>query len=166
MPPLHINIKKEKNKPSVLTCTRLDNTTTYIKLYPNLEIHDIAHFVVETHLQYQNAFYGLLAQGYNIQDFELPKGKRPEDLIPNNLSAEALITEHIVNLLQVEYINAKEDIDFIKFLTEILKENQLPFPDKLTEELLNSIRKELFKQMHLWNTICFEDNFQLVFDVS
>lgn len=164
--PLKIHIKKSKNKPSILTCIRTDNTTTYSKLYPNLEIHDIAHFIVESHLQYKNAFYGLLAQGFNIQDFELPIGKRPEDLIPKNLAPEALTTEHIVNLLQVEYINSKEDIDFIKLLTEILKGNQLPFPNKLTNKLLSSIRKDLLKQMNLWNKMGFEDHLQLVFNPS
>ena len=100
---LTITLSKEIGKRTILKCTRKDGSSTFAKLYPNLEIHDIAHYVVEQHLGFRNAFYGLLAKGYTIEDFQLPKAERPSALHPKNLHPEALITEHLVNLIQTHF---------------------------------------------------------------
>ena len=108
---LQIKIKKEYNKPSTLSCTREDGSITYAKLQVDFEIHDIAHYVVEQQLQLKNAFYGLLCQGYQINDFLLPKKERPEALQPENLPPEALATEHLVNLLTIDFVQSENQME-------------------------------------------------------
>ncbi len=66
---LSIEIRKNDQRPSILHCTREDGSVTFAKLHPNLEIHDITHYVVEQHLNFSNAFYGLLSQGHDIFRF-------------------------------------------------------------------------------------------------
>ncbi|MEO0573450.1 MAG: hypothetical protein AAF039_17240 [Bacteroidota bacterium] len=99
---MEIQFKKLINKPSTLTCVRIDGPTTWIKLYPGIEAHDLAHYAVETALEFQDAFYGMVAKGSNMEDFELPRDIRPETVLPQNLSEEALITEHLVNLIMTK----------------------------------------------------------------
>ena len=55
------------------------------------------HYAVETTLHFKNAFFGMLAGGISISDFELPKDQRPFAY-----SEEALVAESIVNLLSME----------------------------------------------------------------
>ena len=93
-----IRFKKGKNqwkhKPDTLTCVREDGSITWAYLHRGFVHHDFAHYVVETTLGFENAFFGLVAKGHDIPDFSEPKGQRPFD-IPK----EAMDTEPIVALL-------------------------------------------------------------------
>lgn len=150
---LSIHIKKINDAPSVLKVKRPDGTTTYSKLQVNFEIHDIAHFVVEKQLRLKNAFYGLLSQGYQINDFLLPKEERPVALQPQNIPREALATEHLVNLLTIDFMSMEPEMDISKTLEEILEGNELSFPEKVDKEKLISIQKELTDLMTQWNKL-------------
>lgn len=151
---LRIQLKKKHQNAVILNCIRSDGSNTYAKLYPNLEIHDIAHYVVEKYLGFTHAFYGLLAQGYEIGDFQLPKEERPAALQPKNLYPEALITEHIVNLLQLDFQHTSADqMNLFRTIGAILKENALPFPRQLNQERLQDIRQELKRLMNDWKQV-------------
>ena len=147
---LTITLTKETGKRTILKCMREDGSSTFTKLYPNLEIHDIAHYVVEQHLGFRNAFYGLLAKGYTIEDFQLPKNDRPIALHPNNLHPEALITEHLVNLIQTHYNSPYPTHEIMISFQHILKENGLPFPKKLNADLWELIQKKVVHFMEEW----------------
>ncbi len=150
---LSIRIKKGKNSQSTMTVIRKNGTKTYSKLPYNFEIHDIAHFVVEKQLKLTDSFYGLLAQGYQIQDFQLPKEERPKALWPQNIPEEAIIVEHIVNLLTIDYLHTDAKMNLSKELETILKEKKLFF-DKLPDSAkIGTIQKELGQLMTKWNKL-------------
>jgi hypothetical protein len=67
---LTITLKKMLTKPSILSSTRNDGSTTWSKLHRGLETHDLAHYAVESTLRFSKAFYGIINEGYNISDFE------------------------------------------------------------------------------------------------
>ena len=136
-----IEFKKMESEQFVLTCTRDDGSVTWAKLKPRMEYHDLAHFVVEKELQLRNAFYGMVEQGHDIQDFEIARDQRPDELIPANLSKESIQTEHIVNLLMSETLNYGQDENFLERLRTILEDNNISFPVVLTDESLERIRK-------------------------
>jgi len=148
-----IQLKKRIVKPTVLECIREDGSSTWSKLHQGTVSHDIAHYAVETVLGFTKAFYGIIASGFNIDDFELPKNERPEALKPSQLDASALQTEHIVNLLQVEFFNSGENQDFIAELTTILSENHIPFPENLNSKTLKSIRTLFSNLLQQWNSL-------------
>lgn len=150
---LSIRIKKVTDAPSVLIVERSDGSKTYSKLEPDFEIHDIAHFVVEKQLNCKNAFYGMLAQGYRIDEFQLPKEVRPRALWPQNMPQEAFVTEHLVNLLTIDFMQSETEMDIAKILESILKDKGLPFPSTLDNEKLASIRNELSDLMAKWNEL-------------
>ncbi|MDC8003219.1 hypothetical protein POV27_04110 [Aureisphaera galaxeae] len=161
-----IQFKKGLQKPSILTCIRKDGSTTWTSLRKEIEIHDFGHYAVETVLGFSKAFYGLLAEGYNIEDFELPREQRPEALIPANIPAEALQAEHIVNLLMVSLHQDDESLDFITTLTTILEENQIDFPAVLTSETLTRIEQKLKELMHQWHILQEGEILELSFSIS
>ena len=96
---LSIRLKRHPDGATSLTCTRADGSSTWQRfegptamVFP---VHDLTHFAVETTLGYRRGFYGLLAEGWNIQDFAKPWPRGP---IPE----EARKVELIVGFLDAE----------------------------------------------------------------
>ncbi len=133
-------------------------------MHPGFEAHDLAHFAVETELGFKKAFYGLLADGYTIQDFELPRDQRPEALMPVNLPPESLQTEHMVNLLMTEYQHP-EGFNFETTLKEILEEHELGQPIGLTAASLERIRGSFHELLSRWNALAEGEELHLTFEV-
>ncbi|HKW09168.1 MAG TPA: hypothetical protein VJO33_02245 [Gemmatimonadaceae bacterium] len=85
MPDLTIRFKRHPDGTSSLTCVRADGSTTWQRQKGSLgqvfPPHDLTHFAVETTLGYGRGFYGLIADGWNIEDFAKPwpKGPIPEE---------------------------------------------------------------------------------------
>lgn len=154
-------MKKNTPKPATLTCWRADGTYTWAKLHQGFEDHDLAHVAVESILEFENAFFGLIIKGFDIQAYELPKEVKPEELQSYNLPEEALQTEHLVNLLQTEYWNNELIPNLLEMLENILKKNNIPFPKKLTQEKLEEIKKAYRENIKLWKEV--EINSKLVF---
>ncbi|MEP0263756.1 hypothetical protein [Dokdonia sp.] len=150
---LRVQLHKNTGKNVILKCIRQDNSITWSKLHPNTEYHDLAHMVIEEVLLFKNSFFGMISNGINISDFELPEHQKPEALKGNNLPKESLVTEHLVNLLMIEHFNATSYIDFLNQAQHILTENKLPFPTVLTEEKLATIRKEYKLLINSWHAI-------------
>jgi len=85
MPDLKIRFKRHPDGSASLTCVRSDGSTTwqrqqgsYGQVFPP---HDLTHYAVETTLGYRRGFYGLIADGWNIEDFAKPwpNGPIPEE---------------------------------------------------------------------------------------
>ena len=131
---MQIEFTRTKEDQLVLRMTRNDGSVTWSKIHKGLEAHDVAHYAVESVLGLKNSFFGLIAKGASIQDFD------DKDKIPL-LPIEALQTEHLVNLLQVEGLNAHNDLDIISLLKEILDENEIPLISDLNAHSLKEIRK-------------------------
>jgi len=161
---LQIRLKKEYNKPSTLNCIRENGSTTYSKIQLDFEIYDIAHYVVEKQLRLKNAFYGLLSQGYQINDFMLPNEKRPEALQPQNLRSEALATEHLVNLLTIYFMQTDSEMEIAKELNNILQEKNLSFPEKVSPEKIILIQKELANLMNRWHKLKSSETLEMIFE--
>ncbi|MDP9178723.1 MAG: hypothetical protein M3O61_13655, partial [Gemmatimonadota bacterium] len=81
MPDLLIRIKKNKDSSASLACVRADGSTTWQRQDGQLGVffppHDLTHYAIEAVLGYRNAFYGLIADGWEISDFDtpFPRGK-------------------------------------------------------------------------------------------
>ena len=91
MDPLTIRIKKKSDGTAALTCTRSDGTVTWQRqegaqgaFFPP---HDLTHYAVETVLAHRRGFYGLVAEGWDFEDFGTPwpRGPMPADSDPSEL---------------------------------------------------------------------------------
>ena len=147
-----ISFRKEENKPPLFTFRRSDGSLTWNKL-KNLPVeHDLAHYAVETILRFDQSFYGLLDQGFAVDDFERPRDKRPQALLPTNLPLQAHQAEHIVGLLQTEWVCGPNPT-FIEDLKKTLGGKGLAYPEQLTNQQLNEIRNAYLELVHEWNTL-------------
>ena len=96
---LLIQITKRVDGSSVLRCVRSDGSVTWQKQDSKhaafFAYHDLTHFAVESVLGYRQGFFGLIAQGWEIED---TTGKGSRGRLPD----EALEVENLVGLLDRE----------------------------------------------------------------
>jgi hypothetical protein len=95
---LQIEIVKQPDGAGVLRCTRQDGSVTWqkqAKHAAHFALHDLTHYAVETALGYRCGFFGLIAQGWDMED---TTGKGARGPVP----AEAIEVERIVGLFDSE----------------------------------------------------------------
>ncbi|MBV9147559.1 MAG: hypothetical protein JO065_16715 [Acidobacteria bacterium] len=96
--PLQLEIVKRADGSGLLRCTRADGSVTWQKQSrhaAHFSLHDLTHYSVETSLGYRHAFFGLIAEGWEIED---TTGKGSRGALP----PEALEVERIVGLFDAE----------------------------------------------------------------
>jgi hypothetical protein len=85
---LSIRLTRRGDGSVLLELRRADGTTTWQKRSgPAAEffaVHDLTHYAVETELGFRRAFYGLVAEGWDLSDFGTPwpRGPMPADALP------------------------------------------------------------------------------------
>lgn len=132
-----VSLSKRADGSGVLRVVRDDGTATWQKqndrLAPFFALHDLTHFAVESVLGCKRGFFGLIAEGWEIDD-TTGKGTR------GSLPPEAGEVEHFVNIFSVpggSMLNADE-------FNEAAGQAR-----KLTEDEIAQVRKrrsELFRQ--------------------
>lgn len=105
MSDLVIRIKKKTDGSAALSCLRPDGSVTWQRqeglqgrFFP---LHDLTHYTVETVLGLDHGFFGLIAQGWDMED---TGGKGPRGPLP----PEAITVEHIVGGLDAERASGTE----------------------------------------------------------
>jgi hypothetical protein len=132
---LRIQITKRSDGGGVLRCTRADGSVTWQKQTArhaaHFALHDLTHFAVESTLGFKRAFYGLIAEGWEIED-TTGKGAR------GKLPQEAADAERIVGLFDTERAG------MVIYMAEEFNEHS---PRQFKDEDLARVRKlrsELF----------------------
>ncbi len=150
-----IRFKKGKNqhkhKPDTLTCIRDDESVTWIHIHRGFVQHDFAHYVVETTLGFQDAFFGLVAKGYDIPDFSLSTSERPF-----KIPREAMVAEPIVALLQAELWES--------FPEPLIQPDSAELPANVTPAQIETMRQHLRNLLHQWDNLVPGDSMDLQFD--
>ena len=99
MPLLHVCLTKHPDGGSILKCIRDDGSATWQRHHGRtgafFPLHDLTHFAVESVLGVRRAFYGLIAEGWDIED---TTGKGSRGALP----PEALAVERLVGALDLE----------------------------------------------------------------
>jgi hypothetical protein len=105
MPELRIQLTKRADGGAVLRCVRADGSATWQRqdghqaaFFP---LHDLTHYTVETVLGFRDGFFGLIADGWAVED---TSGKGARGPLP----PEALVVERLVGLLDVERTTGNE----------------------------------------------------------
>ena len=95
---LIVQIAKRADGCGVLRCTRADGSVTWQKQTrhaAHFALHDLTHFAVESTLGFRRGFFGLIAEGWDIDD---TTGKGDRGPLPR----EAVEVERIVGLFDTE----------------------------------------------------------------
>ena len=163
MPDLLIRIKKHTDGRASLTCARADGTVTWQRqegaqagFFPR---HDLTHYAVETTLPDRRAFYCLVAEGWDLRDFEppYPRGRIPTD---------ALGVEVIVGFLDVERGTGQpmSAADFNEKARVYFEERGTIAPARLTDMDLDRIREAMLGLFAQWVAVAPGDMLELRYD--
>ena len=150
---------KKNETDSVFSCTRKDGSKTWRHIIPFFISHDICHFAVEKILCLKNGFYRMVAAGIDINEFDLPKEERKFVI-----SEEAIFTEHLVNLLTIEYAQGKMD-NFMEVFSALYEQHAgTDFYTVLTGEKLSEIRNFFNDLMQQWHLLPVHKTMTLFFE--
>jgi hypothetical protein len=96
---MRVEIAKKVDGAGVLRCVRADGSVAWQKQTnrhaAHFALHDLTHFAVETTLGYRRGFFGLVADGWEIEE---TTGKS----VRGSPGPEAMEVESIVGLFDVE----------------------------------------------------------------
>jgi len=151
-----VEIIKRADGAGVLRCTRDDGSVTWQKQTDRhaafFSLHDLTHFAVETMLECRRGFFGLIAEGWEIED---TTGKGSRGALPE----EAAKVEHLVGLFDGERASGAI------WTLEEFQEFGGPGAGNLTEAQIAAIRRrrgELFQQ---WSAVPAGEALRLQFPV-
>ncbi len=150
---MRIEIAKQPDGAGVLRCTRQDGSVTWQKQTRHalhFALHDLTHYAVETILGYRRGFFGLIAEGWDVDD---TSGKSARGILP----AEAIEVEQIVGLFDSE--RASRSLWSAEELSALA-------PRALTDaevERVRALRAGLFRQ---WSAIAPGQRLELTFEIK
>lgn len=146
---MKVRWSKGRDKPDSLTCTRDDGSVSLTQLRPGFgPEHDFAHFAVESVLRRRQSFFGLVAGGMNIQDFEQSGVRQALDL-PD----EAQQTEAFVYQLQIELRQGARQDEFLGTVRMSCQRQGLPVPEDCDEEAVKKIRLAVRALIKDWDKL-------------
>jgi hypothetical protein len=164
MPELSIRIKKKNDGSAALSCTRADGSTTWQRQDGQLglffPLHDLTHYAVETVLGFKRAFYGLLAEGWDITSFNEPG-------ISKRLPEDAGLAEVLVGFFDVERATGTRASaeDFNWKIQTYYDEHATPTPTfRMTDDQLDRIRAVRADLFARWHAVQPGDALELSFD--
>jgi hypothetical protein len=164
MADLLIRIKKKTDGSAALSCVRPDGSTTWQRQEGQLgrffPLHDLTHYAVETVLGFQRAFYGLLADGWDLSDFGTSgsRGKIPD---------EAGLAESVVGFFDLERMTGERATaeEMNARLQSFRADRGLPpTAFRVTDEQIariRALRADLFAR---WNAVPPGEALELSFD--
>lgn len=155
-----VQLKKGRDAPPTLICIRADGTRTWSKVHEFFPIHDISHCAVESVLGFDEAFFGLVASGWNIDSFAEPGAAK-------RLPVEAVWAETIVGLFDLERAMNRlfPAAEFNDALTDSLRRQAVSGFRALTEDELASVRALQGKLRQRWLAMAPGDTLELSFPV-
>jgi hypothetical protein len=149
---LRIVISKKADGTGILRCVRQNGSVTWQKETKHaayFALHDLTHFAVETTLGYRSGFFGLIAEGWDVEDTS-GKGAR------GSLPLEAIEVERMVGLFDSERASG--------MLWSLEDFNQFA-PRALTDAEIQSVRRLRAALFHQWFAIAPGDSLELQFEI-
>lgn len=161
MPKLTVRITKRTDGGAVLKCVRADGSETWQKQQGSyaafFPMHDLTHYAVETELGVTNAFYGLIADGWSIEE---TGESRPEPL-----PIEAIYVEHVVGTLDSERAGGVRwtAAEFNDTIAISFRKNGAGVPRTLTDDELARIHKRRAELFERWRALPAGQTLELSF---
>lgn len=141
---LLVQITKRADGAGVLRCVRADGSATWQKQSQRhaafFALHDLTHLAVESTLGIRRGFYGLIAEGWEIDD---TTGKSPRGPLP----PEAGETEFIVGWLDTERAGG------VIWSADDFNRSAAAHSRRLTEADLRAIRARRSQLFSQWNAL-------------
>ena len=148
MVPLTVLVKRGRNGKDVLVIERDDGTSTWQHVTAGMPLHDLVHLAVESTLALAEGFYGLVAAGWDIEDFT-------RDGATARLPPVSIWVEIVVFMLQLERANGHRlsASEFTAAVDQSAEQKQLSFRRAITDQELASVREMLGRLLNTWQTL-------------
>lgn len=146
---MRIEFTRRMDGGTTLRCVRADGSISWQNQRGTtalfFALHDLTHYAVETELGFRQAFYGLVAAGWDIADTG-GKGAR------GRLPMEAILVEHLVGALDQERASGTTwaAADFDAVLARAAEEWGGAPPPPLTDEALDRVRARVRELASRW----------------
>jgi hypothetical protein len=159
---VRITLDKRTDGSVVLKFTRRDGTEEWQKqqgphalFFP---LHDLTHYSVESELGIRDAFYGLVASGWSIED-TTGKGKKGP-VTPN-----AVYVESVVGTLDTERASGSRwtAAEFNDSTARFAANGGRPAPRTLTDDELARIRRRRAELFAAWQELAPGRTLELTF---
>jgi hypothetical protein len=155
-----VHITRRADGAGLLRCLRDDGSCAWQKQSErnaaHFALHDLTHFAVETTLGYENGFFGLVKQGWEM---EAVTGKGARGRLP----PEALVVEAIVGLFDAERAcGAIWTGDEFNQFARLRAEEGAPLRLLTNDEIkrISACRSELFER---WRALANGERLELEF---
>jgi hypothetical protein len=157
-----LEFTKRGDGRTVLRCVRADGSVTWqrnddqnARFFP---LHDLTHYAVETGLGFSQGFFGLIAEGWNIDE---TTGKTARGTLPN----EALEVEYIVSAFSAERAGGARATaeDFNELAATFANAKGMPSPRRLTDEDLAKVRAHFDDLATRWRALPADSTLELAF---
>ena len=161
---LRVQMTKRPDGSGVLRCTRADGSVTWQKQNarhaPFFALHDLTHFAVESALELPRGFFGLIAEGWDMDDLT-GKGTR------GPLPAEAAEVEYIVGAFDTERAGATilTPKEFNEFAAIHAASSGREAPRRLTQEEMARVRARRGELFSRWNALPAGETIELQFEI-
>ncbi len=120
--------------------------------------HDLTHFAVETELKQARGFFGLIAEGWALDDFTQPG-------VAARLPRESLVVENLVGT--VERVEATAPLEeFQSALADSLAAQNLPAFRVLAVDELARVRATRAALLQQWRALPVGETLRLAFPLA
>ena len=156
-----IRLTKAKNegKQDRLTCVRDDGSQTSWPLSSHFAQHDLLHYVVETTLGLEEAFFGLIAKGREIDSFGTRDGQK--DIYTKDEGDTELIVGLLQGQMQTGSLPGHDE--FLAILTLTCEKRNWTMPQYLSEQQLDDIKQKISALEGKWQRLPAGEALELVF---
>lgn len=156
MPVLKIRLTKGRDARDLITCIREDGSRTWARGAPGIPVHDLAHHVIESTLGTRDGFYGMVLDGWDIPDFEVPGATE-------RIQARAVWVEHAVNLLMIDALNAPfaSADEFREMLATVAGDKT---PLEITDAQFRGMRETLAMRIREWRGLRGGESMEMNFE--
>ena len=159
---LTIRLSRRADGAVLFELHRADGTKTWQKrtgaTADFFAVHDLTHYAVETELHFARAFYGLVAEGWELRDFGTPWPRGP-------LPAEALPAEVIVGCFDTARASHSPltATDCNTSIASYFGNAGMAPPVALTDEMLSRVRERLSDLVWRWHALPLQETLELSF---
>jgi hypothetical protein len=159
---LAVRLTRKRDGAVVFELRRADGTSTWQKRTgPSAHffaVHDLTHYAVETVLGFRRAFYGLVAEGWDLTDFGTPwrRGPLPDEAVPAEVIVGCFDTQRAAGeRLTAEQCNTSAAAYFAAAGRSS--------PVALTEDDLTRVRDRLSELVWRWHALADDETLELEF---
>lgn len=157
-----IEFTKRKDGDTLLRCIREDGSVTWQRnenqhalFFP---IHDLTHYAVETELGFRRGFYGLIADGWAIEE---TTGKTDGGPLPE----ETLEVEYLVSAFSAERAGGTSSTadEFNELAATYARARGMRPPRRLTDEEMARVRARFDALAMEWRSLAPGKTMELAF---